>query len=552
MLTKVVSFLEPLLSIGYINDQHRPFVNEFARAINFLYSKLKEGINPDENIIFFNGGDVSEDCSPKMIELLQTFEAIAPGNHELYATNTTLDKTRNLLNWVAANLSFGEEEYCPSYRIFEVKGIKMAVLGFAHFPSKEMASKSNQFKILGRDKSLDTAQSLVSLLKMKDVKFFFFLTHYPIDWGRTFAKNISSACGLNHNHFLVFCGHDHEVYPTNSEEDGDNVMESGSYLSHVGIVRVYRRGEGFLFKKENLLIPQGQESKLLLPFYYEDDSERGHIRQDYFRSNPMGARMTDMLKTELAVDAFIINSGGVRAGLIEDYRVIMTPEEMAKAVFPFKEPLVKLSVDQKGLMEILRFEAEILNSNERKGLPLFSSKLFFQVSGISYSIGKRKGKFVLENMDLTHFTDGRIVVGTNLFVLGMIKSLKEIIKAFNKGHIQLIKQNGRFNDYYASSLLPKDIYDLLVISLVEHGYLEKDTFMYTEKFHKSRPFDILLDIEANNWMPSGTEQMVHHLLKYPTFGSSYKILLHWLHQGRTELFEQVDTEEIDSRKRIIL
>lgn len=145
--------------------------------------------------ILLSGGDINtgvpesdmQDAVPDFIGMsILGYDAMAVGNHEFDNPLTTLDMQANIAQFpmLAANIykkdidgNITDERYFEPYRVFEVNGLKVAIIGFTTVDTPKVVSPDNVASLHFTDPQDEIQTVLAEIEANETVDMVFALTH---------------------------------------------------------------------------------------------------------------------------------------------------------------------------------------------------------------------------------------------------------------------------------------------------------------------------------------------------------------------------------------
>ncbi|ABO24001.1 bifunctional UDP-sugar hydrolase/5'-nucleotidase UshA [Shewanella loihica] len=396
-------------TVLHTNDNHGRFWEnkdgEYGMAARkTLIEKIRAEVaaNGGETLLL-SGGDINtgvpesdlQDALPDFLGMNDIgYDAMAVGNHEFDNPLAVLDSQRSIANFpmLAANI-YKEDgtRYFEAYKVFDVNGIKIAVIGLT---TEDTAKLGNPEFISGL-KFTDPKEEIVKVIKeIKDAKaadLIFATTHMGHyangEHGSNAPGDVALAKALEQGQLQAVIG-GHSQNPvcmeggeyadfapgdecTPDQQNGTYIMQAHEWGKYVGRADFeYFNGELHLANYK--LVPvnlvkkvkdeQGNETKVLvgeaieadaalkemLSYYQERgqgqldeviastdgllDGERANVR--YMQTN-LGRLIADAQRTKVAADVGVMNSGGVRASIEAgdiSYRDVLTVQPFGNMV----------------------------------------------------------------------------------------------------------------------------------------------------------------------------------------------------------------------------
>ena len=239
-----------ILAYDFIND--RPVNHSLAQVYTYVQGEREK---EDQKVLLFDNGDILQgqpivyyynfektDVTNIVADAFNymQYDAAAVGNHDIETGHPVYDKVYEELNfpWLAANAVHEEtgEQYFPAYRVFEIEGVKVAVLGMItpHIPNwlPEKIWEGIRFEDM-----IETAEKWVKIIKNgENPDVLVGLFHAGVDYSyndqsrdKPLNENASQLVAERVPGFdVVFVGHDHAIWNFKVENSaGDSVLILG-------------------------------------------------------------------------------------------------------------------------------------------------------------------------------------------------------------------------------------------------------------------------------------------------------------------------------------
>ena len=262
--------------------------------------------------------DLYEPITYPMISLMNLigFEASALGNHEYDSGVEGLARVISLSNfpYLAANISCPAEsgiQVLP-YKIFDVKGIKVGVLGITQVGTLGIPDTSpDNVKGLTFQQSEEVIPQYKWLTKQCDVNVL--LTHVGFEVDVELAKQFPY-------YDLIVSSHTHTQLEGGELHNGVLITQNGYQLPRVTLTTLEVEGGKVVSKKaENIFLDKfkrrGAAAEILLNhFMNSPEFERvvGQSQSDIHTYDALGVMMCDAWVEECNCDIAVENYGGVR------------------------------------------------------------------------------------------------------------------------------------------------------------------------------------------------------------------------------------------------
>ena len=304
------------------NDMHSKIENmpqlaaivDSLRAIDPFILVLSAGDNRTGNPY----NDLYEPVSYPMISLMNLigFDASGLGNHEYDSNVEGLAKVIGLSNfpYLAANIT------CPletgiqvrPYQVFDVKGIKVGVLGITQVGTLGIPDTSpDNVKGLTFQQPEEVIPQYKWLTAQCDVNVL--LTHVGFEVDVELAKQFPY-------YDLIVSSHTHTQLEGGEMHDGVLITQNGYQLPRVTLTTLEVEGGKVVSKKaENIFLNKFKSRSeaadvLLNHFMNSPEFERtvAHLQSDINGYDPLGVMMCDAWLEECDCDIAMENYGGVR------------------------------------------------------------------------------------------------------------------------------------------------------------------------------------------------------------------------------------------------
>jgi len=364
--------------------------------------KLFTTYHPDINLAI---GDFPHQFTQEEASNFKYIDVAVPGNHEFYRSSDSLEEIKYKVPFVSIS-TFNEyqQQLFPSYKLFNIKGKKITVIGMNIFPEAENLARDERYSIIPFSRSLEIAARLTQQLKAR-TDLFVYLSHCGIDHDIEIFESMPQLAGVQRSKMLIFGGHNHITNPLAGSILESRILHSGNNLDELGLARVGFQEDGstqiFL---ENISLVDKHKVVINNSYPVETVSARyglNFIDNDFFHVNPLGALFTEKMRRDYGADVAIINSGSLRDTIQTRYNQ-KNAFKIARRIIPFAENyFVTFWANEEQLIEIIKKELAILNANKDAVVGMLDNKIFFQVSGIKYTYSRSKeGVFKLTRLSL--------------------------------------------------------------------------------------------------------------------------------------------------------
>lgn len=398
-----------------------------------LASLLKQEKKP---YLLLDSGDFAEGTIEtktskglKAVQLMNKvgYHAATIGNHEFAYGDTALEKMLSQAEFsiLAANFfekdSFLYPKNIRPYQVFDVDGVKIAVIGLAN----RYPSKNSQKFVFG--KPFDALNKALSEKEVKEAQIVVVLVHDSLADDRPEKPFYMGEIGrkLSGKVHVVLGGHAHKIF---QNEYINNVLfvESGYNLKNVSKITIETDDKtGKFIKASSELISLNVEKigkdksteKLAESLKEEGvDEVLGILRNDLslkpssknHKDTPADNWVADLGRNYSQTDIFVSNVGGVRVPLAAGE---VTRRDIID-MFPFDDQVLKMTVDGRFLKSLIK--SSLLPRN------------LLSFSGLSVQYKNKNGKI----KDLKIFVNGKPVKNHQYYTLGTNSYLAR--KRFNQ------------------------------------------------------------------------------------------------------------------------
>ena len=240
-----------------ITFYHTSDIHEHAAPVPRIAKFVESRKKNDPNVLFvdtgdwFNKGDLTKlnTRGEAIVAMLSAckYDALIPGNHDYsFGTQRLAELIDQFsLPIVAANCIWPEDikpEYAIPYRIFELEGVNVAIIGTA--TPITLQQVDSLLEILPIDESI---RDIVAMLEER-VDIIVLLTHVGVWDDKELAQSLP---GVD----IIFGGHDHVSFREVLIANGTDIIiqHSGYYGQHIGELTVVWDGEEFVERKLRLV-----------------------------------------------------------------------------------------------------------------------------------------------------------------------------------------------------------------------------------------------------------------------------------------------------------
>lgn len=467
----------------HVNDvyQFMPVEGGKRGGLARLLTLKKQAVKENPNVIFTLGGDTLspsvETRTYKGAQMIDAWNAIGLdfsvfGNHEFdLKTPELLERIKeSKFTWLGANIvdtSTGKIfADTPEFVIKEFSGVKIGIVGLILPEAKETSSMDDSLKVT--DYCL-TANLIVSRLrKVEKVDAVVGLTHLFLAQD----KKLAGCADFD----LILGGHEHTLLQSSSNgtpifKVAADAREMGKYVLNFN--RATKKLESMdwdiipvtdkiadapefapVFNKykdllEKLSEPVGRTSVTLDALSLSNRTKETNI----------GNFIADSYREAAGADIGFVNGGSVRADLIYTPGVLTKRDVIS--ILPFNNPIVKIEITGKVLMETLEHGvARSAEDNEPGRFP--------QVSGLKYTFdaSKPSGKRIVEVFigGKRLVEEGRYTLATSDF---LVTRGGDGYTMFSKGKVLTAAENAQKDSEVFEKRI-KDAPDSTISPLIEN------------------------------------------------------------------------------------
>lgn len=382
------------LTILHTNDIHGHFAPERATwrtdsALVGGFAALSGALDSvrlrDATTLYLDAGDLMTGnpiCNMEvdgvtggaLIEMLRmcSCDAATVGNHEFDLGSTHLREfvATEKVDWLCGNVSWSVDSLalCRPYKIVERKGLRIGIIGLILTDLAGVTSKqaSEDFEV---GNIIETAQKLIDEVDpMTDL--IILLTHNGVENDKQIARSVT-------NLDIIVGGHSHTRLSEPITENGILIVQAGSYLKHLGVLKVdvkhdqVSQHSGQLVELELArFTPDRSVEMYCASFEAEINRDYGEViataeaslDRRYAETSPLGNFLSDLLREHFLADFAIINSGGLRMDISKgDVRKLDIVE-----MLPFVNSITLFEATGNELLELAKrqAQAQISGKNE--------------------------------------------------------------------------------------------------------------------------------------------------------------------------------------------
>lgn len=392
-------------SIFYMNDVHGqiPKMQRLFSAANHA-----QVVAENKNSDFFKlcsgdtfiGSDDKRNIAAASFLNMTRVDAETLGNHEFDITASICGKILkdNNTKILGMNLNFPDDKSDLSQKVLRStvldgkNGEKYGVIGIQPPDiNHRLKNKSSLEGITVDDEAqtLNELQEEVNQLKNQGINKIILLSHS----GNAFEKEIAQKInGID----IILGGHSHHLIKDIKE--GENLLyspsgepvvitQAGRDGNHFGVLNVEFDENGVLTKVQNTVTETNKYSPNAIMSTTIDKilgkspeiGKLGYVdplpENNLTAENPWASFVSDAIKETLNAEVVLINSANFR-GSVDLGRVT---ERDIESIFPFNNKLYKVNLNEKDLVEAIKFGAKsLVSKNSKPGL--------LQVGGLEYTL----------------------------------------------------------------------------------------------------------------------------------------------------------------------
>lgn len=388
----------------HVNDTYQFMPVEGGKLGGFgrVLTIKKEALKQNPNTIFTLGGDTLspsvETRTYRGAQMIDAWNAIGLdysvfGNHEFdIKTPELLQRIKeSKFVWLGANVvetKTGKRfANTPPYVIKKIDGVKIGIIGLLLPETKETSSMDATLEV--RDYCA-TAKRLVPQMRKVGANVIIGLTHMFMRQDKKLA-----ACA---DFDLILGGHEHTLLQ--SSANGTPIFKMTADAREVGKFDLYiDRKTGRLQSMDWRVIPVNESveedadfapviakySDLLKQLAVQVGSTSVELDALSFSSRTketnVGNFVADAYRAATGADVALVNGGSIRADLIYNPGVLTKRDVLS--ILPFNNPIVKLEITGKLLMDMLEHGVARSREDNEPGR-------FPQVSGVTFKFDTRK------------------------------------------------------------------------------------------------------------------------------------------------------------------
>ncbi len=441
------------VTILHVNDTYQfgPVDSGKLGGLARVMTIIKDAERDNPNTIFTLGGDTLspsvETRTYKGAQMVDAWNALGLdyavfGNHEFDLKSEELLKRmqESKFTWLGANVVdtktgklFGDT---PPYIIREIGGVKIGIIGLLLPETKETSSMEPHLQVTDY---CNTAKLLVPKMKRAGANTIIGLTHMFMGQD----KKVSYCADFD----VILGGHEHTLLQ--SSANGTPIFKMTADAREVGKFDLYvDKKTGKLISMDWKVIPINETIADAPEFAavvakYKDLLEKHSAKvgatsvvldalsySSRTKETNVGNFIADAYRNVTGADIGLVNGGSIRADLLYNPGVLTKRDVLS--ILPFNNPIVKIEVTGKQLMEVLEHGVARSREDNEPGR-------FPQVSGVNFTFDASK----LPGQRITKATVGGKPIDSNAiyslatsnFLVGggdgytMLKNAKVLIPA---------------------------------------------------------------------------------------------------------------------------
>lgn len=392
LLLLLVSVQARTLTILHYNDFHGHIAPFKMKDVQYgggaaLATLIRQKVKNDRNCLVLSAGDTisgSSEVNPfngrPSVELMNMFpnHASAIGNHELDFGLSIFRRRASEANFpfLAANMAHYGEPVAEHYKIFDIDGVKVAVLGLATPDTLTATNPAGTIGVTFEDPVV-TASRYVPFLRSR-ADLVVALTHLGMEEDVRLAKEVS---GID----IIIGGHSHTLLEAGYWVGETLIAQAGMWGANLGVIEVHVPGNPpVVTGRRARLIPVLADmpvDKDLAEFaaqqkhigdlvmgqvvgYTSDALGLGINLRD--GENSLSRWACDAVREQTGADIVLFNSGGMRQGIpAGDISV-----RDITNTFPFNNTVVMIELSGNDIKKTLEF-----------AMPVQGKGTFPQISG---------------------------------------------------------------------------------------------------------------------------------------------------------------------------
>lgn len=338
---------------------------------------------------------------------LQTagIQASTLGNHEFDISATKLGNliTNAKTKFLGMNMNLPQNSALNNKilksTIIEENGNKYGVIGIQPIDMLNRIKSKDLLEGITIDNEPETIKELqqeVDQLKKQGINKIILLSHTGTKEDQKIAQSVSGIDVIlgGHSHDLIEGIKQNQNLFTSPSGEPVVITQAGRDGHNFGILNVEYDDKGQIVKVQNNILRTADYNKNLLMTTMSNkllgaSPTIGTIRKadpypkkPLIEENPYASFVADAVRKEMGVDLVLVNSGNFRGCMSSGS---ITARDVS-SIFPFKNRLCKVELNEKELIDALNHGGTSLKSPDNKPNIL-------QVSGLTYSLNK-EGKVV--------------------------------------------------------------------------------------------------------------------------------------------------------------
>lgn len=392
-------------SIFYINDVHGQVAN--MERIKAASDSFDASVPTNSDKLKFSSGDTILGENLKLGSAATGFldsigiNATAVGNHECDVAPEDLVKLTNNAKYKLLGLNVNiptespwSKKIAKSY-IQEINGTKYGVIGLAPsdmFLRIKYKQKFEGITVDDTEQTIKEVQEEIDNLKKQNIDKIIIVSHVGYEADKKIAQETN---GID----IILGAHSHDLLEGiqegknlfYSKKTGEPVIitQAGKDGNYFGVLNLEFNEKGVITKAQNN-ITETRKFPKNAPIKYFFDSLLGKSEKigtisiestkDFNRliqENPNASFIADAVRNELKTDLAIINSSNLR----NQFEVGDVYSRDVSSIVPFKNKVIIVKLNEKELVDAIKFGAKSLISPDNKPGIL-------QFSGLKYKINK--------------------------------------------------------------------------------------------------------------------------------------------------------------------
>ena len=313
------------------------------------------------------------------------YDIMTLGNHDFDNGQENVSKFHALVSFpiVNANLLKEGKPIAATYKILEIAGIKVGIVGLMTKYFHEVVAKS---RVEGLE-LLSLPEAAKSIVREIDplTDLIILLSHAGVDEDRELAREVP---GVD----IIIGGHRHARLEEPVIENGVIIVQTGSRTSNLGKLEIVVQGDS-VSEYKGELIPLWVDSITVAPNLankikgFEDEILKMYgdtlatlitdLKRSSSAESNVGSWVASIIKSKTSSDFAIMNSGGIRKNVSAGPLTKLDIKEM----LPFENTLVTFEVTGEELLNLIKFNTETARRTGREQLQLSGLSYKYKISG---------------------------------------------------------------------------------------------------------------------------------------------------------------------------